>query len=158
MNTLEIQMVVKVFDKVSELSKEDQELVKKAGEAIQQAYAPYSNFKVGAGILLQDGKIVTGSNQENASFPVGLCAERVALASKAANYPKENIKAIAVSVENKIADSPASPCGMCRQALLEAELSQGHPIRLLMKGPSDEVYVIDSVKQLLPLHFSSRNL
>lgn len=158
MNILEIKTELKVFEKPSELSKEEQALVKKAGEALQQAYAPYSNFHVGAAILLDDGKIVTGSNQENASFPIGLCAERVALANKAANFPKQKIKAIAVSVENKKADSPASPCGMCRQALLEAEIKQNSPIQILMKGPADEVYAVDSVKQLLPLPFSSRNL
>ncbi len=158
MNLLEIKTEVKVFEKPSELSKEEQTLVGKAREAVKTAYAPYSNFQVGAAILLDSGKIITGSNQENASFPIGLCAERVALASKAANFPKEKIKAIAVSVENNKADSPASPCGMCRQALLEAEIQQHSAIQVLMKGPADEVYMVDSVKQLLPLPFTSKNL
>jgi cytidine deaminase len=158
MNIIEITTEVKVFGKPSELSKEDQMLLAKAKDALQQAYAPYSNYRVGAALLLDDGKIITGSNQENASSPVGLCAERVALANKAANYQGQKITAVAVSVENERASSPASPCGMCRQALLEAEIRQRTPIKLFMKGPSDEVYVIDSVKQLLPLPFSADNL
>jgi cytidine deaminase len=158
MNIVEIKTEIKVYGKSEELGKEEQSLLKKAKDALQQAYAPYSKFHVGAALLLDDGKIVTGSNQENASFPLGLCAERVALANKAANYPNQKVKAIAVSVENKIADSPASPCGMCRQALLEGEMKQGTPIKVLLKGPLDEIYEIDSVKQLLPLAFSSKNL
>ena len=158
MNLLEIQTAVKVYEKASELTKQEQELLNKAAEAVQNAYAPYSDFHVGAAILLNDGTIATGSNLENASFPIGLCAERIALANSFANHPHEKIKAIAVSVENNKADSPASPCGMCRQALLESELRQGAPIRILMKGPADEVYVVDSVKQLLPLPFTSKNM
>lgn len=158
MNIIEITTEVKVFGKPSELSKEEQSLLEKAKEALQQAYAPYSKFRVGAALLLDDGKIITGSNQENASSPVGLCAERVALANKAANFPAQKIKAVAVSVEHERASSPASPCGMCRQALLEAETRQQSPVKLFMKGPSDEVYEIDSVKQLLPLPFSADNL
>jgi len=158
MNIIEIKTEVKVFEKPSELPPEELELVQRAREALKTAYAPYSEFQVGAALLLDDGKIITGSNQENASFPLGLCAERVALANKAVNFPKQKIKAIAVSIENNKAKSHASPCGMCRQALLESELKQNAPIRILLKGPSQEVYVIDSVKQLLPLPFSSVNL
>lgn len=158
MNILEIKTEVKVYSAPSEMGSGEQALLKKAKEALQQAYAPYSKFHVGAALLLDDGTVVTGSNQENASFPLGLCAERVALASKAANHPRQKVKALAVSVENNTAQSPAAPCGMCRQALLEGEMKQGTPIKVLLKGPSDEVYEIDSVKQLLPLPFSSGNL
>jgi cytidine deaminase len=158
MNTIEIKTEVKVYGRLSELPPDEQRLVKAAGEAVKKAYAPYSEFYVGAAILSGEGTVSTGSNMENASFPIGLCAERIALANKFANHPAETIRAIAVSVENNKADSPASPCGMCRQALLEAEVRQKSPIRILLKGPSDEVYVIDSVKQLLPLPFSSKNL
>ncbi len=158
MNILEIKTEVKVYDNAAELGKENQSLLNKAKEALQKAYAPYSKFQVGAALLLDDGTVVTGSNQENASFPLGLCAERIALANKAANFPNQKIKAIAVSVENAIADTPASPCGMCRQALLESEVHQSAPIKIFLKGPSDEVYAIDSIKQLLPLPFSSKNL
>lgn len=149
---------MKVYDHAAELDKQEQSLLREAAEAVSRAYAPYSDFHVGAAILLENGKIVSGSNLENASFPIGLCAERIALANKFANYPKEKIKAIAVSVENKKAVSPASPCGMCRQALLEAEIRQGAPVRVLMKGSAHEVYVVDSVKQLLPLPFTSKNM
>ncbi len=159
MKTIDILTSIKVYDKPGELSPVEQLLIKKATEALRQAYAPYSNFHVGAAMLLENGKIVTGSNQENASFPIGLCAERVALAAKAAGeFAQEKIIAIAVSVENNKADSPASPCGMCRQALLESEVRQHAPIRVLLKGPADDVYVLDSVKQLLPLPFTSKNL
>jgi cytidine deaminase len=158
MNTIEIKTELRMFEKPSELPVEEQQLLEKARAAVKTAYAPYSEFRVGAALLLDDGTIVTGSNQENASFPIGLCAERVALASKAANFPKQKIKAIAVSVENDKADSPASPCGMCRQALLESELKQNSHIKILMKGPAEEVYAVDSMKQMLPLPFTARNL
>ncbi len=158
MNIIEITTEVKVFGNPSELSETEQKLLANAKQALQQAYAPYSNYRVGAALLLDDGKIITGSNQENASSPVGLCAERVALANKTVNFPAQKITAIAVSVENERASSPASPCGMCRQALLEAETRQQSAIKLFMKGPADEVYAIDSVKQLLPLPFSADNL
>lgn len=158
MNILEIKTEVKVYEQPAELGAAEQALLKKAKEALQNAHAPYSNFQVGAALLLDDGTVVTGSNQENASFPLGLCAERIALANKAANYPKQKVKAVAVSVENETADGIASPCGMCRQALLENETYQESPIRILLKGPGDEVYEIASVKQLLPLGFSSKNL
>jgi len=158
MNILEIKTEVKVYGSAGELRKDEQALLHKAKESVGKAYAPYSNFHVGAALLLDDGQIVTGSNQENASFPLGLCAERVALANKAANFPQRKVLAIAVSVENDTADSPAAPCGMCRQALLESEMRQHTPIKVLLKGPADEVYAIDSVKQLLPLPFSSVNL
>ncbi|MDZ4845893.1 MAG: cytidine deaminase [Chitinophagales bacterium] len=158
MNILEIKTEVKVYDNAAELGKDDQSLLIKAKEALQTAYAPYSKFHVGAALLLDDGTVVKGSNQENASFPLGLCAERVALANQAANFPNQKVKAIAVSVENAIADSIASPCGMCRQALLESEVKQNSAIKILLKGPSAEVYEIDSIKQLLPLAFSSKNL
>lgn len=158
MNILEIKTELKVYDSPAELSREEQTLLNNAREALQQAYAPYSKFHVGAALLLDTGQIITGSNQENASFPLGLCAERVALANKSANFPIQKIKAVAVSVENNLAQEPASPCGMCRQALFESEDRQGTPIKILLKGPADAVYVFESVKQLLPLPFSSKSL
>lgn len=158
MKHLEIKTEVKVYDSPAELTSEEQLLLQRAKEALQQAYAPYSNFHVGAALLLDDGTVVKGSNQENASFPLGLCAERVALANKAANFPQQKVKALAVSVENALARGPASPCGMCRQALLEGEVHQGSPIKIFLKGNACEVYEIDSVKQLLPLPFTSKNL
>ena len=158
MNIIEIRTEVKVYEKPSELPVNEQTLLKEATAAVQRAYAPYSEFFVGAAILTESGIIATGSNMENASFPIGLCAERIALANKFANHPNEKIIAIAVSVENRKAGSPVSPCGMCRQALLEAENVQNAPIKILMKGPSDEVYVVNSVEQLLPLPFGSKDL
>lgn len=158
MNILEIQTKIKIYDRPSDLNEQDQQLLAKAKEALQTAYAPYSNFSVGAALLLDDQTIVPGSNQENASFPVGLCAERAALAGKGVNYPDQKILAIAVSVENDKAQSAGSPCGMCRQALFEQEKKQGASIRVLLKGPANEVYEFDSAEALLPLPFSSQNL
>ncbi len=157
MNNLEIQTVVKVYAE-DELPADEREALQGSVDALAQAYAPYSNFRVGAALKLADGKIITGSNQENASFPLGLCAERVALASKSAIAAQQKITAIAVSVDADNNESLVSPCGMCRQALLEAELRQNAPIKVIMAGPDNTVYVVDSVKQLLPLAFSSRNL
>ena len=158
MNILELETKVRIYENVEELDKQEQLLINEANKALEIAYAPYSKFKVGAALLLDNGEIDTGSNQENASFPIGLCAERVALANKAANHPEQKIKAVAVSVDNGVAQSLASPCGMCRQALYEAESRQGSPIKILLKSPSGEVYVVDSVEALLPLPFSSKSL
>lgn len=158
MNILELVAKVKVYENPDELEEQEQQLVNRAGDEVERAYAPYSGFKVGVAILLDNGEIDAGSNQENASFPIGLCAERVALANKTANHPAHKIVAIAISVDNGLAQTPAAPCGMCRQALYEAESRQGSPIRIILKGPFNDVYVIDSVEALLPLPFSSKNL
>jgi len=149
-----------VFESIDELSQEDQQLLKEARRATENAYAPYSNFHVGAAAKLANGKIIGGSNQENASFPVGICAERVLLSSASSIYPGIAIETMAVSYESKTikSDHPISPCGMCRQSLQEFESRLKKPIRLILGGMEGKVYVIQSSSQLLPLAFTSEEL
>lgn len=150
----------KVYDNISELPEEGQRLLKEAREVTANAYAPYSKFQVGAVAKLTNGEIVAGSNQENASFPVGLCAERVLLASISSLFPKVPIETIAISYksEHQKSDHPISPCGICRQSLQEFESRVNHPVQLILGGMEGPVYVIDSVSRLLPLAFTSEEL
>ncbi|HEU4472609.1 MAG TPA: cytidine deaminase [Flavisolibacter sp.] len=149
-----------VFENIDELPEEQRWLLNEAREITAQAYAPYSNFQVGAVAKLANGEIVAGSNQENASFPVGLCAERVLLASASSLYPKIPIETIAISYKSESvkSDHPISPCGICRQSLQEYESRVSHPIQLILGGMTGPVYVIDSASRLLPLAFTSEEL
>jgi len=149
-----------VYDSIDELSAEDQQLLTEARNVTEQAYAPYSNFRVGAAAKLENGNIVTGTNQENASYPVGICAERVLLSTVSSLYPDVPVTTMAVSYQsNKIkSDHPISPCGMCRQALLEFEGRTSKLIRLILAGIKGKIYVIRSASQLLPLAFGSEEL
>ncbi|MFN2437693.1 MAG: cytidine deaminase [Chitinophagaceae bacterium] len=150
----------KIYDNVDELPEQQQLLLKKAQQISEQAYAPYSNFHVGAAAILSNGEIVTGTNQENASYPVGLCAERVLLASASSQFPNVPIETIAVSYksESQKNDHPVSPCGICRQSLQEFETRVNHPVQLILGGMTGEVYVIDSASKLLPLAFTNEEL
>ena len=155
-----IEISYKVFDAVAELKKEDAQLLKDAGEIAKQAYAPYSNFFVGAAARLVNGKIVVGTNQENASYPVGLCAERTLLASASALYPGVALEALAVSYRNNNGHSnhPIAPCGMCRQYLQEYEIRVDHPIRLILGGLEGKIFVFEKAGDLLPLGFTSDDM
>ena len=150
----------KVYNSIEELPEDQRWLLNEAREVTEQAYAPYSNFKVGAIARLANGEIVAGTNQENASFPVGLCAERVLLASVSSLYPKVPIETIAISYqsENQASDHPVSPCGICRQSLQEFESRVNHPIQLILGGMNGPVHVIDTASRLLPLAFTSSEL
>ncbi len=149
-----------VYDSVDDLTQEDAWLLKEAREVTNLAYAPYSNFQVGAVAKLSNGEIVAGSNQENASFPVGLCAERVLLGSASSLYPNISVEVMAISYVNHNGSSshPISPCGMCRQALLEYEDRTGSTMRLILGGTEGKVYVIPKASMLLPLSFTSTDL
>lgn len=149
-----------VFDSIDELLFEDQKLMLAAVEARKNAYAPYSNFQVGAALLLDNDEVVLGNNQENACYPAGLCAERVAIFHAGANFSKEAIKAIAISATSltAIVDKPAAPCGSCRQAISEYEIKQKKPIKILMMGAVGEVLECKSIADLLPLAFNSSYL
>ena len=138
-----------------ELSPQEQALAERAKEATGSSYSPYSHFAVGAAMQLEGGKIVTGSNQENASYPVGCCAERTALHWTAANHPDTRIEAIAIAAKSggHFTSLPIAPCGMCRQALLEAERRQGHPICVILFGTKG-VHIVKQVEELLPLSFN----
>ncbi len=142
-----------------ELSQKYQNLIYEAKKQVENAYAPYSNFKVGASVLMNNGAVVGGNNQENAAYPSGLCAERVALFSACSQYPKESVKAIAIAAYTNDAflDFPITPCGSCRQVLIECESKFNEPIDILLYG-SKEVYLIKSSFDLLPFAFKPESL
>lgn len=144
------------FENKNELEAEQKKVVDHALEISHQAYAPYSNFKVGASVQLENGEIFSSSNQENASYPVGTCAERGLLAYVNANYPNIKIQKLAVSTPN--VNYPLPPCGMCRQYILEIEKKQKQPIEVILSGNEGEVFVLNSAKDLLPLHFTDEFL
>ena len=149
-----------VFDSIRELEDQDALLLKKALDATSHAYAPYSNFHVGAVARLVSGEIIRGSNQENASFPVGICAERVLLATSSSLYPNSPIETIAVSYQSDLikSDHPIAPCGMCRQSLQEYETRMKHPIRLILGGKTGKIFIIPNAAALLPFSFTSEDL
>lgn len=152
-----ISFDLQVFDTLEDLDHKDQTLMRSAIEARKNAYAPYSNFLVGAAVLLENGTVVIGSNQENASYPSGLCAERVAVFHAGSKYPGTTIKSIAITAmsRNHLVDTPAAPCGNCRQAISEYEFRQKEPISILMMGERGEVYKCNSLAEILPLGFNN---
>ncbi|MFS4417696.1 cytidine deaminase [Maribacter sp. 2307ULW6-5] len=152
-----IHFDVLVHDDISALSRKDQALVLASQKALEGAYAPYSEFKVGAALLLDNGEVVIGSNQENASYPSGLCAERVAVFQAGACFPGVGIRCIAVSAASNAGEvvQPAAPCGNCRQSIYEYEHRQGKPIRILLMGQSGPVWECSSIADILPLGFNS---
>lgn len=155
-----IEIYYQVYDDISELHSQDVLLLKEAREITKQAYAPYSHFHVGAVARLLNGKMVAGTNQENASFPAGLCAERVLLSTASMLYPDIPIEAIAISYHNSTGHSnqPISPCGICRQSIKEYESRFHHPIRLILGGMEGKIYVFEKAGALLPLAFTSEDL
>lgn len=158
MKEKEIISKVRIYD-YEELSEADRELIDKAKEATQTSYAPFSKFCVGAAARLSDGRIVTGSNQENAAFPSSLCAERTALFYANARYPEKSVEelAIAAYAHGAFLKAPIPPCGACRQVILGVEELYGHPVRILLFG-EEGTYVVDSVKALLPLQFTGETM
>lgn len=157
---LDINISVDVFSSAAELSPDEQHLLAQAQYATQNAYAPYSNFLVGAALLLTDGSIYLGTNQENAAYPSGLCAERTALFGMSANNPEKIISKLAVTARRNgtTAFLAALPCGGCRQVMAEFENRQGTPIAVLMQAENGQIYRCDSVNMLLPLQFSKHTL
>lgn len=142
------------YDSKSELSEEDQLLLSKAVEYSANAYAPYSEFQVGAAVQLADGKIVAGSNQENAAYPSGLCAERVALFAASANYRDVEMKSIAVYTASETTiGQQISPCGSCRQVMSEYEVKQRANLRVLLMNSGGQIWEFSSCNDLLPLAF-----
>ena len=143
------------LEEINLLNEAEAGLLKSARNATKTAFAPYSNFKVGAAALLSNGQIVIGSNQESASYPVGICAERTLLNSIGSQFSSETIIAMAISYDTIKAacDAPISPCGMCRQSLLDFENRYQSPIKIILAGKSGPIMVIDSAKNLLPFGF-----
>ena len=142
-----------------ELSAEEQILVDKAIEATTRSYSVYSHFAVGAALMLENGDIVLGANQENAAFPSGLCAERTAIFAAQVNNPDQPLKTIAIAArnENGLLKKPITPCGGCRQVMLEIEDRYKKPVKILLYG-TEGIYVINSVKDIMPLAFVSDDL
>lgn len=160
MKEIEIKTSFTAFQSVAELPQDVQSLMERAIEIRKNAYAPYSKFKVGAALRLDNGKIVLGSNQENAAYPSGLCAERVAIFHSGAMYPDSKILKMAISAasDTNPTTSPIPPCGGCRQSISEYEFKQNAPIEIYFMGESGEVYKSDSIKNLLPLSFDKNFL
>ncbi len=160
MKPLKVTSNFEVYDAVEELPETIQDLMKEAVLARDNAYAPYSQFKVGAALVLDNQEVVTGSNQENASYPSGLCAERTAIYYAGARYPDAQIENIAISaksMKHKV-DAPVPPCGACRQALVEYEVKQKAEIAVYFMGESGKVMKANSIKDLLPLIFDNSAL
>lgn len=154
--TIETKVTIYQYD---ELNTEYQQLINTAKEQIKKAYAPYSDFHVGAAILLENGETVTGSNQENSAYPSGLCAERVAMFYANSQYPDVAVNAIAIaaSTNGNFLAEPVTPCGSCRQVLLETEMRFEKDIKIFLYG-TEHVYLIENVRQLLPLCFEKSSL
>jgi cytidine deaminase len=147
-------------DNIRDLKPEDRDLLEKARDAANNAYAPYSGFHVGAAVKLENGKIIPGNNQENAAYPSGLCAERVALFTASAQYPGVPVTDIAITARSAdfLIDYPVTPCGACRQVMSEYEYHHSKPIRIILSGESGKVYIYENIDSLLPFRFDSSQL
>ena len=156
MTNKEIKIAYREYESLAELEAEDKTLALAAIEAMKNAYAPYSGFNVGAAVMFEDGEIIKGSNQENAAYPSGLCAERTALFYASANRPEKAMKALAIVAGQKgeICSSPATPCGACRQVMAQYQTKSGRPMRVLLVG-ADRIWRFEKVEDLLPLIFDS---
>lgn len=160
MKKIIIESVLEVYPSQKELPEPIFSLMNAAIQARDKAYAPYSNFCVGAAVLLENGEVLSGSNQENASYPSGLCAERTAIYYAGAQFPGVRIKAMAITAKaaRKPVTTPIPPCGACRQAIAEYEIKQNSPIAIYFMGEEGEVMKSASLENLLPLLFTSRYL
>lgn len=160
MKEISITSSFTVYNSLEELSKDIQDLMSEAAEVRKKAYAPYSQFRVGAALLLDNGKIVLGSNQENAAYPSGLCAERVAIFHAGSVYPDAKILKIAITAasDTNQTTAPIPPCGSCRQSIAEYEIRQDTPIEIYFMGEIGEVYKSASLKNLLPFMFDKKFL
>lgn len=159
MKQLDIHTTIKIYSP-DELSAEEQQLVEAAKKATTRSYAPYSHFHVGAAALLTNGEIISGTNQENAAYPSGICAERTTLFYANSQHPQQAVKALAIAArtsEGHWTETPISPCGACRQVMTETENRFGKPMKVLLCS-AQEVFVIESAKDLLPVSFGSEDL
>jgi cytidine deaminase len=148
------------FENFTELDSSSQKMMQLAIEARKKAYAPYSKFTVGCAIILDNGMVVEGSNQENAAYPSGLCAERVAIFYAGSNYPKAKILRLYISASpvDRDLDQPIPPCGSCRQSIAEYEIKQDHDIEIYFMGSKGKIYKSDSLKNILPFMFDKKYL
>jgi cytidine deaminase len=153
--TQNFQFTYSIYNSADELNNADRQLLDAAKLATALAYAPYSNFHVGAAAKLSNGEIISGGNQENASFPAGLCAEGVVMAAATSKFPGVPMDTLAISYRSSIheSDHPIAPCGICRQSLQEFSMRTGSPVRLVLGGEKGQIFVIDNAASLLPLAF-----
>ena len=160
MKKIKIEAELEVYEDFLELPQDIQQLMKEAFAARDSAYAPYSEFHVGAALLLSNGEVVKGSNQENAAYPSGLCAERTAIYYAGANFPDEKLEIMAISAtgKRKPSTTPIPPCGACRQAIAEYEVKQKQPVVIYFMGASGKVFKSDSLSNLLPFIFTQEYL
>ncbi len=156
MTNKEIKIAYREYESLEQLEAEDRKLADAAIDAMKNAYAPYSGFSVGAAVMFEDGEIVKGSNQENAAYPSGLCAERTALFYASASRPDKAMAALAIAAgqNGEICGTPATPCGACRQVMAQYQVKSGRPMKILLVG-ADRIWVFDKVDDLLPLIFDS---
>lgn len=160
MRIVKKQIEFSEYDSIDQLTEQEQSLLSQAIEVAHTAYAPYSNFKVGAAILLKNGEIVIGNNQENIAYPSGLCAERVAIFHAGATHPNEPISTIAIFAESETmpVDTPITPCGACRQVIMEYRQKQSTPIRVILKPQMGKIWIFECVTDLLPFAFDLKGL
>lgn len=160
MKKVEFTLEYKMVDRLEELTESDKELLLHARVFCARSYSPYSKFAVGAAARLESGKIVAGANQENASFPLCICAEQAVLSNCGANYPNDPIVQLAITAKSQVrpVEKPVSPCGACRQIILEYEIRQSQAIQIFLQGESGPIYIIDGVKNLLPLSFNGGDI
>ncbi len=158
MKNLSLQIDIKIYD-YNELNASDRELMDKAMTATKRSYAPYSHFSVGAAARLANGIVVTGTNQENAAYPSGICAERTTLFYANSQYPDQAVETLAIAARNEhdFLDSPIPPCGACRQVMLETEKRFKHPMRILLYGKNG-IYEMKDMSALLPLSFDASSM
>jgi cytidine deaminase len=159
MKEIQLEFKIKIFQSLEELPGSSRNLVLQAREAAGRAYAPYSGYRVGASVLLENGELVTGNNQENAAYPSGLCAERTALFYASSRFPGVAVRAIAISTLSNIIlpGDFAKPCGACRQVMAEYEDLSGKPIEMILDG-SSEIMVVNGIDTLLPFRFKKDDL
>lgn len=155
-----IQIHFEEYAEGEQLPSTDLSLMHEARQAVNNSYAPYSEFRVGAAVLLENGLVVKGSNQENASYPLGICAERVALFHANAAYPDLKVIAIAITAtaQHFVTKTPITPCGACRQVMAEVENRQNHPMRIIMNGQQGVTQIVNGIENLLPLSFKEEKL
>jgi len=157
METRKIQSEYIIYQQESELDMPDRELLNAAKKFLIRSYSPYSKFQVAAAVRLDDGNIVLGANQENASFPISVCAEQVVLSHCGSNFPDNIIHTVAITARSaeKVLNTPVPPCGACRQSLAEYHNRQQHPIRIVLQAEAGPIYLIEDARSLLPLLFTN---
>jgi cytidine deaminase len=160
MKTITLPASYLEFDAPEELPEDDLALLNQAAQSLQSSYSPYSRYRVGAAVLLANGVVYTGSNQENIAFPSGLCAERVAVFAAASEFPDVPILTVAITAKSEQfpVTSPVPPCGACRQVMMEYETRQKQKIRLVLRGETGKIWVVEGIGTILPMNFTEDGL